>query len=184
MPGAEEIAASSGSPIRRALETQGATVSVREQGGVESQEWIDLSALLDEFRDGIRAQYRPEDFASHYDLGVSHLEMGLYEESIEELDLVLSIPTIPSDYALKAREMRGDALQRLERFREAVHEYRMALEVDGVSDGARAQVRYHLACALEQAGDIPEAREIFLELSRNAGEVFAEAKEHLERLGG
>jgi tetratricopeptide (TPR) repeat protein len=184
VPGAEDAGDGGSFPIRRAIETQGATVSVREDGGVESQEWIDLAALLDEFRDGIRAQYRPEDYAGHYDLGVSHLEMGLYEESIEEFDLVLSIRTLPGEVALKAREMRGNALQRLERFREAIHEYRVALEIDGLPPGERDQVRYQLACALERAGDLDEAREIFLDLSQSPGEAFSEAKAHLEHLGG
>ena len=183
VPGAEKIPTDDGFPIRRTIETQGAIVSVREHGGVESQEWIDLAALLDEFRDGIRAQFRPEDYAGHYDLGVSHLEMGLYAESIEEFDLVLSIPSLPEEMNLKAREMRGNALQRLERFREAIHEYRMALEVGGVPPERKTEIRYQLACALERAGELDEARELFLDLSQSSGEVLSAARTHLERLG-
>jgi tetratricopeptide (TPR) repeat protein len=184
VPGAEEAPAEGEFPIRQTLVTQGATVTVRENGGVESQEWIDLAALLDEFRDGIRAQYRPEDYAGHYDLGVSHLEMGLYEEAIEEFDLVLSADSLPKDVAIKAREMRGNSLQRLERFREAIHEYRRALDVDGIPEEDRAPVRYQLACALERAGDLEEARTIFRDLAVEPGQGYPDSREHLERLGG
>jgi tetratricopeptide (TPR) repeat protein len=181
VPGAERVPEAVQNSVQELIETKGATVAVRDQGGVESEEWIDLTALLQEFREGVQAQFGPEDAVGHYDLGVSHQEMGLFEEAIEEFDTVLASSAATPEVVAKTRELRGLCLERLERMREAIFEYRAALEVPGQSESCLMPVRYRLASALETVGDIDEARAIFRELA-GEGQPFLDSVERSERL--
>jgi len=181
--GADRIPEECTNSIQGLIETDGATVTVRDHGGVESEEWTDLTALLQEFRDGVGSQIAPGDAAGHYDLGLSHHGMGLYEEALEEFGAVLIAPGVGTQMALRSRELRGDCLQHLERHREAIHEYRAALEIEGRPEDERIPVRYRLACALEIVGETAVARRIFRELEGEVGS-FLDTRAHLERLGG
>ncbi|MBD3163452.1 MAG: tetratricopeptide repeat protein, partial [Candidatus Eisenbacteria bacterium] len=168
VPGADRIPEECRSSIQGVIETNGATVAVRESGGVETEEWIDLTTLLQEFRDGVREKVAPNDYGGHYDLGLSHMEMGLFEEALEEFDAVLISPGLPAQTEMKTREMRGTCLRRLERHREAIHEYRAALDVPDRPEEERGAVRYQLACVLEAAGETEESRALFRDLGRGA----------------
>ena len=181
VPGAEQVPEAIHNSVQELIETKGTTVAVRDQGGVESEEWIDLTALLQEFRDGVRTQFGPEDAVGHYDLGLSHQEMGLYEEAIEEFDCVLASQGATGEVLAKTREMRGLCLERLERLREAIFEYRAALEVPEQADSCRIPVLYRLASVLEAVGDLDEARRIFRELAA-ATEPFLDSAERSGRL--
>lgn len=184
VPGSERIPEEYRSSIQALAETKGATVAVRDQsasGGVESEEWIDLTTLLQEFREGIRTQVASADYLGHYDLALSHLDMGLYEEALEEFDQVLLAGEIPPEIELKTREMRGNCLQNLSRTREAIHEFRMALEVPKRPERERREVLYQLAVALESAGETEEARSILRSLA-TAEPPLGAAKILLDRL--
>ncbi|MDM7916638.1 MAG: tetratricopeptide repeat protein, partial [Candidatus Eisenbacteria bacterium] len=158
-------------------------LTVLEQEGTGGPEWVDLSTLLEEFRAGVRSQFRPDDVEGHYDLGVSHQEMGLYEEAIEEFDFVLAVPSLPPGRAAQAREMRGICLERLGRTEEASSEYRRILGQDPAESPNAAGVRYRLACLLEASGEIEEARQLFRALSIEHA-AFPDLEERLQRLGG
>jgi tetratricopeptide (TPR) repeat protein len=186
VPGADRIPEECGNSIQGLLENDGATVTVRDsvaggQQGVKSEEWIDLSALLQEFREGVSSQIPPDDAAGHYDLGVSHREMGLYEESIEEFSLVISSKHVTPALSIQARELRGDCLEMIERHREAIHDFRLALETEGRPEEERTPVRFRLACALEAAGETEEALAIF-RLLAEAPHPFLDTIQRLERL--
>jgi tetratricopeptide (TPR) repeat protein len=183
VPGSERITEECRNSIQALLETDGAKVSIKSQGGVETEEWFDLSALLQEFRDGAASQIDPNDAEGHYDLALSHHEMGLFEEAIEEFGIILGSKELSPDMELKARELRGECLERLERHREAIHEYRLALDVEELPESKRTPLRYRLACALEMVGECDEARSIFQSLS-SGRTPFLDTRAHLERLGG
>lgn len=160
----------------------GATVCVSDRESVGTEEWVDLAALLDEFRAGVRELVSSGDHEGHYDLGVSHLEMGLLEEAVEEFGVVLATPDLPAEMALKVREMRGRTLQRLDRPQEAVREYRAALDVPERPDSERRPVAYQMACLLEEIGESEEARALFRGLAAKG--AFLDSQERLARLGG
>lgn len=180
LPGADVPPSQEGRPEDIPAAAKEATVAVRDRAEPETQDWFDLTTLLEEFRDGIRSQLHSADFAAHYDLGVSHFEMGLFEEAIEEFDAVLDGAEVPQDVAARAREMRGQSLIRLERYREAVHEFRTALELPSYGNGDRRELRYQLACALESAGELDESRSILEDL---ASAPDSTGREALARLG-
>lgn len=169
--------------IRDLIEMDGAKVSVMEAEGAGSDEWVDLTSLVEKFRNGVSGQVKAEDFAGHYDLGLSHHEMGLFQEALEEFDQVLRVSDLPPGVEVKAREMRAICLRRLDRCSEAVEEYRRAIGIPGRSEQQSSALRYQMACALESAGELEEARGILRDLAREQ-EAPPETVEHLERLGG
>jgi tetratricopeptide (TPR) repeat protein len=122
---------------------------------------MELGALLEAFQDGLKNQIAGDDYQSHYDLAVSHRAMGLFEEAIDEADRALGCEGIPADVECRAREQKGLCLAELERHREAVHEFRAALDHPMDDAERRRSLRYRLAVALESVGEWQEAAETF-----------------------
>ena len=50
---------------------------------------VDVGDVINQFRAGVRAAVDPSDAATHYDLGIAYMEMGLHAEAIEEFRLCL-----------------------------------------------------------------------------------------------
>jgi tetratricopeptide (TPR) repeat protein len=113
---------------------------------------LDLGALIAEFQRGIESQLSG-DAQSHYDLGMTYREMGLFEQAVECFRSTTRDPA----FAVRSAEMIGRCLLDLGRFDEAAGEFTRALE--NVNDGAEASVclRFQLGLAHEVAGRAPEA---------------------------
>lgn len=168
-----------------AREGDGAVVAVREDDdrGEGQQDWMEIGALLEEFRAGLKQQVGANDVQAHYDLGVSHLEMGLSEEAIEEFDAALSCDGLSPKLKLRLRELRGKCLAGLQRHREAMHEFRQALEIEEVDLQQRAELKYLLAIEHESVGEGDEAKECLREVLR-IRPGFKEAAQRLSSLEG
>jgi tetratricopeptide (TPR) repeat protein len=54
---------------------------------------VDVADVLAQFKQGVARQVDKGDAATHYDLGIAYMEMGLHGEAIEEFKLCLSDPT-------------------------------------------------------------------------------------------
>ena len=52
-----------------------------------------VADVLEQFKQGVAKQVDKTDSATHYDLGIAYMEMGLHGEAIEEFKLCLSDPT-------------------------------------------------------------------------------------------
>ncbi len=181
VPGAARIPEATRESVQGVLESAGARTSVRDDpaSAIQSDEWIDLGALIEEFREGIKNQIAGTDAAGHYDLAVSHHGMELFEEAVEDLDLVLGCPDLTVELELHARELRGACLLALRRHREAVHEFRTALERPVPDAESRCSLLYHLGVALESAEEWREAAEIFDRVRDELpGFLDAEARQH------
>ena len=113
---------------------------------------LDLSSLLAEFQRGIESQLSG-DAQSHYDLGMTYREMGLFDQAVE------CFRTAAQDPAFRERtaEMIGRSLLDQGRFDEAAEEFARALETlpDGSENGIC--LRFHLGLAHEVAGRTTEA---------------------------
>lgn len=150
-------------PLAGVLDSGDALVSVKD-AEARGDEWIDLEGLLEEFKAGLKNHMDASDYQGHYDLALSHHQMGLLEDAIEELDQVLDCAELPASMVQPARELRGLCLMGLSRFREAVHEFRDALEkADSGALGTKTAL-YHLARALESVEEWEEARERYDQL--------------------
>jgi len=76
-----------------------------EEGKKESKDesFWSLQELLDELKEGLDQNIAEEDVSSHYDLGLSFKEMGLYDMAIEEFQKSVK----NKDYEMKSLEMLG-----------------------------------------------------------------------------
>jgi tetratricopeptide (TPR) repeat protein len=185
VPGAEQLPGDLVGSTSEDTHSAQPTVSVRDDDmeADSSGEWVDLTSLIEDFREGVKNQIDPQDYTGHYDLGVSHQEMGLMDAALEEFDRVLIVKDLPPDVEIKTREMRASCFQGLARYREAIHECRCALDVPGRPEEERKGLFYQLACALVEVGETSEAEEILEQLAE-ADLPHIAAKEHLERLRG
>ncbi|MCK4305046.1 MAG: hypothetical protein KAY24_12480, partial [Candidatus Eisenbacteria sp.] len=153
--------------VQQVLEASDAVVAVRDvsmDGDKEQQGWMDIGALLEEFHEGLRGQVDSNDAQAHYDLGVSHMEMGLFEEAIDKFDEALGCGDVPSAFCLRIRELRAKCFSKLERHREAIHELQLVLESLKVSPGESAGLRYMLAVEYHSVGELNAAKECLCEV--------------------
>jgi tetratricopeptide (TPR) repeat protein len=54
---------------------------------------VELADVLAQFKRGVAKQVDASDTATHYDLGIAYMEMGLHAEAIDEFNLCLGDPT-------------------------------------------------------------------------------------------
>jgi tetratricopeptide (TPR) repeat protein len=128
-------------------------VSVRDEVPAEDVPVVDLEALIGELTEGLRHQIAGNDHQSHYDLGVSHMEMGLFEEAVAEFDRAVE----DQGLRLRAIEMAGVCYIKMGCAEEAVRRLGHGLAASGSDEQEMVGLRYHLAEALEQAGRHDEA---------------------------
>lgn len=167
--GAEASAEEHPGPVPAVLEARDTVVAVRHESTEprrDQQDWMEIGALLDEFRQGVRQQVGDNDPQAHYDLGVSHQEMGLLEEALEEFDAALACQDKPRELELRLREMRGKCFVRLERHREAIQEFRLALENPATESEDSAGITYLLGLEHARVGEIEVAKECMREVLR------------------
>jgi tetratricopeptide (TPR) repeat protein len=100
-----------------------------------------LADLIREFQDGIDSAVSPDDYNTHYDLGIAYHEMGLLREAVNELEKVLDSPS----HRLKSREMLGRCYLRMQRFDECEEQFRKGLTLAG--DNHEALIGFHLQLA-------------------------------------
>lgn len=151
-------------------------VEVRDDApSVSEDDMVDLGALLDEFRSGIKSSLEGADPRTHYDMGLSHLEMGLYDEAAE----AFAEASIDPELEAEARELWGRALRLGGRGGDATRVLRAALALRPESLG----VRYQLALALEDSGEPEEAQRLHQSILREDPN-FEDVSARVEALGG
>ena len=113
---------------------------------------LDLASLLAEFQRGIESQLSG-DAQSHYDLGMTYREMGLFDQAVE------CFRTAAQDAAFveRAAEMIGRSLLDQGRFDEAAEEFARALKTLPAGSENGVCLRFHLGLAHEVAGRTAEA---------------------------
>ena len=113
---------------------------------------LDLGSLIAEFQRGIESQISG-DAQSHYDLGMTYREMGVFDQAVACFRTAAHDPAFGS----RAAEMIGRCLLDEGRFEEAAEEFARALEGLGESSEAGVGLRFQLGLAHEVAGHAPEA---------------------------
>jgi tetratricopeptide (TPR) repeat protein len=172
-------------PVQAVIEARNTVVAVREEpsGTRDERDWMEIGALLDEFREGVKEQVGENDPQAHYDLGVSHQEMGLFEEALEEFAAALACRDVPPEMEMRLRELRGKCFARIDRHREAIQEFRQALEIPEVGSQESAGIAYLLGLEHAQAGEVEQAKECMREVLRLKPD-FKDAQTQLEALEG
>lgn len=114
---------------------------------------IGLDELISEFNRGVEEHIGEDDYATHYDLGVSFKEMGRIDQAINHLKKAAE----GDRERLKAYELLGRCYIEKEDYENAVDHLRRGLSQEGFSQREYLGLRYNLAIAYEATGRIDEA---------------------------
>ncbi|MFL6231192.1 MAG: tetratricopeptide repeat protein [Pyrinomonadaceae bacterium] len=138
----------------------------RQERAVDPQ----LASIFGEFLDEADADEVPpshdDDFETHYNLGVAYKEMCLWDEAVEQFQKAAEL-TAPADgttHYLECCNMLGHCLTQKGVPRAAVLWFKRALSLPSLSQDVGQALRYDLASAYEQSGDIDRAIDTFSEV--------------------
>ena len=120
----------------------------------------ELEEVFKEFQKGVAEQISEEDSATHFNLGIAYREMGLLPEAIREFQISSRDPRLLVDSC----SMIGVCYTDQGMGESAAEWYRRALDAPELTADQRLGLRYELGSALESAGDIDQAAEVFEEL--------------------
>jgi Tfp pilus assembly protein PilF len=138
----------------------------------------EMSRIVDLFRDQVGSQISDQDYAAHYDLGMTYMEMDLLSEAIAEFQQALA----GADYRQRCLELLATCYSRTGEPEQAAIHWRAAIDESGDAVEQTA-LRYELACALTEAGKAQEAQQE-LRVVLNHDPEFLDAQERLAELGG
>ncbi|HYR08272.1 MAG TPA: tetratricopeptide repeat protein, partial [Longimicrobium sp.] len=124
-------------------------VEEKEPSGDEDK---DFAEMLSHFRQKVAENIDVEDNASHYDLGVAFMEMGLVDEAIAEFQVALRGGANP----LATLELLGQCFVDKGQYAVAGRVLDRALKLPGVADGDVIGVLYLLG-RVEEGTDRPES---------------------------
>ena len=121
---------------------------------------VSLEEIFRDFKKGVEQQLSPEDYETHYNLGIAYKEMGLTDEAIGEFQLAAKDPL----HAVECCAMLGLCFLEKGLPQLAVKWYRKGLDTIGIRDDDRLGLQYALAGILEQIGDHEGAYRTYLEI--------------------
>ena len=110
------------------------------------EDFVPVEEILRQFQNGVEKIIDKGDYQSRYDMGMSYMEMGLYEEALREFESAASSPAIHA----ACEEMKGAVLLELGRVREAV---RVLSELIARAGGEEVGIHFLLGIAYEKLGE-------------------------------
>ena len=139
----------------------------------------EVASIVADFRDATLDILDMDDYQSHYDLGMTYLEMELFDEAVSEFEL--SARGVP--FALASQEMLGTCFLRTGNMTVAIREFEKGLEFPGHDERDRLGVLYNLGIAYGVTERESEAIAQFQRiLETDPG--FRDARARLSRLVG
>ncbi|MFI5314945.1 MAG: tetratricopeptide repeat protein [Myxococcota bacterium] len=135
-----------------------------------------FSDVFSAFKKGIQEQVAEGDADTHYDLAIAYKEMGLNEDAVRELEVVLRTGA----RSIEALSLMATCKLALGDAEAAALHLEDALERAGDSDESSVSLRYDLAEALLAAGREAEALEAFQKVSA-ADPGFRDVAERIAR---
>ena len=131
-------------------------------GGIDAG----LAELFEEFRVAEEADTVREDFETHYNMGTAYKEMDLMDEAIQEFQTSVGLvkPGDGSSRYLQCCNMLGHCFIHKGMPEAAVLWFKKGLQAPGHTEDEYQALRYELASAYEQLGDLKQAREFYTEV--------------------
>ncbi|HQR68524.1 MAG TPA: tetratricopeptide repeat protein, partial [Thermoanaerobaculia bacterium] len=121
---------------------------------------VPLEEIFREFKKGVEQQLSPEDYETHYNLGIAYKEMSLVDEAIGEFQRAAKSP----QHAVECCSMLGLCFLEKGLPQLAIKWYRKGLESPNLRDEDRLGLQYDLACVYLDVGDRDGAYRTFLEI--------------------
>ena len=154
-------------------ETSETESAVEDASGRE----IPLEEIFREFKKGVEQQLSPEDYETHYNLGIAYKEMSLTDEAISEFQRASK----SAQYAVECCSMLGLCFLEKGMPQLAIKWYRKGLEAPNIRDEDRLGLQYDLASVYAGLGDRDNAYKTFLEIY-GANASFRDVGERLREL--
>jgi tetratricopeptide (TPR) repeat protein len=132
--------------------------------------------VLAAFRKGVEQQVDQEDYDTHYNLGIAYKEMGLMDEAIGEFQFAARDPS----RTLECCGILGLCFRDRGMPEIALKWYRRGLDMPGLDDQRAIGLRYDMAEAYREKGDLEQALKMYTEVygvDSNYREVAARIKE-------
>jgi tetratricopeptide (TPR) repeat protein len=125
-----------------------------------------LAELFEEFRAAEEGDEVREDYETHYNMGTAYKEMDLMDEAIQEFQTSVSLvrPSDGTSRFLQCCNMLGHCFIQKGMPEAAVLWFKKGLQAPGHSEDEYQALRYELASAYEQLGDLKQAREFYTEV--------------------
>ena len=121
---------------------------------------VPLADIFREFKKGVEQQLSPEDYETHYNLGIAYKEMSLVDEAIGEFQRASKSPHL----AVECCSMLGLCFLEKGLPQLAIKWYRKGLESHGLRDDDRLGLLYDLANVFLGVGDRDGAYRAFLDI--------------------
>ena len=125
-----------------------------------------LAELFEEFRAAEEDDTGREDFETHYNMGTAYKEMDLMDEAVQEFQTSVSLvkPGDGTSRFLQCCNMLGHCFIHKGMPEAAVLWFRKGLQAPGHTEDEYQALRYELASAYEELGDLKQAREFYTEV--------------------
>jgi tetratricopeptide (TPR) repeat protein len=125
-----------------------------------------LAELFEEFRAAEEGDEVREDFETHYNMGTAYKEMDLMDEAIQEFQTSANLvkPSDGTSRYLQCCNMLGHCFNQKGMPEAAVLWFKKGLQAPGHSEDEYQALRYELASAYEQLGDLKQARDFYTEV--------------------
>ena len=125
-----------------------------------------LAELFEEFRAAEEGDEVREDYETHYNMGTAYKEMDLMDEAIQEFQTAASLVRAGDGTSrfLQCCNMLGHCFIQKGMPEAAVLWFKKGLQAPGHSEDEYQALRYELASAYEQLGDLKQARDFYTEV--------------------
>lgn len=125
-----------------------------------------LAELFEEFRAAEEGDTVQEDYETHYNMGTAYKEMDLMDEAIQEFQTSANMvrPGDGTSRFLQCCNMLGHCFNHKGMPEAAVLWFKKGLSAPGHTEDEYQALRYELASAYEQLGDLKQAREFYTEV--------------------
>jgi tetratricopeptide (TPR) repeat protein len=148
---------------------------------VDEEFQYSVEDVFNQFKKGVEQTVKPEDSATHYDLGIAYKEMGLLDDAIHEFETALQGNDKKKEVDCLSmiglcQSAKGDG-------RAAIAAFRRALASDHLTRDAAKAIHYELAGAYEGTGDREVALHYFQRVLK-ADPAFRDAAKRTQALGG
>ncbi|HEX2568703.1 MAG TPA: tetratricopeptide repeat protein [Polyangia bacterium] len=121
----------------------------------------------------------PEDFDTHYDLGIAYKEMGLLDEAVNEFRIVMQDP----NREVQCHMMLGLIFLEQGRVTEAISQFKQGLYAERIQEREQLALYYELGNAYEKVSDTREAL-YYLEKVMKRDAQFRDVEQRVARLRG
>src|SRR5262249_53104199 len=149
-----------------------------EAGGSSARGPVEVSEVLQQFKQGVQRQVPKSDTATHYDLGIAYMEMGLHAEAIEEFRLCLDQP----EMQCTAHHMIGLSYVAKGDMGNALPHFKLALDGPVRTADEELSLWFEIGNASELLGRASDAL-VWYEKVEERDPSFRDVSTRIERLG-